>query len=73
VQQVIRPTGVVDPELFAPTDGQIDDLLGEIKGVDLGAGAGDNADQAHGGRSDEYLQDQNSGALFALGLINSAN
>jgi len=31
VQQVIRPTGVVDPELCRPTDGQIDDLLGEIK------------------------------------------
>lgn len=32
VQQVIRPTGVVDPEIFVrPTEGQIDDLLGEIK------------------------------------------
>ena len=32
VQQVIRPTGVLDPELFVrPTEGQIDDLLGEIK------------------------------------------
>lgn len=32
VQQVIRPTGVVDPEIFVrPTDGQVDDLLGEIK------------------------------------------
>ena len=32
MQQVIRPTGVVDPEIFVrPTDGQIDDLLGEIK------------------------------------------
>ncbi len=32
VEQVIRPTGVVDPEIFVrPTDGQIDDLLGEIK------------------------------------------
>ncbi len=31
-QQVIRPTGVLDPELFVrPTEGQIDDLLGEIK------------------------------------------
>ncbi len=36
-QQVIRPTGVVDPEIFVrPTEGQIDDLLGEIKDrVDL--------------------------------------
>ncbi|MFE4108066.1 excinuclease ABC subunit UvrB [Almyronema epifaneia] len=32
VEQVIRPTGVVDPEIFVrPTDGQVDDLLGEIK------------------------------------------
>ncbi|MFH7030727.1 MAG: excinuclease ABC subunit UvrB [Heteroscytonema crispum UTEX LB 1556] len=32
VEQVIRPTGVIDPEISVrPTDGQIDDLLGEIK------------------------------------------
>jgi excinuclease ABC subunit B len=32
VEQVIRPTGVLDPELFVrPSEGQIDDLLGEIK------------------------------------------
>lgn len=32
VQQVIRPTGVIDPEIFVrPTEGQIDDLLGEVK------------------------------------------
>ncbi|MGE5657053.1 MAG: excinuclease ABC subunit UvrB [Actinomycetota bacterium] len=31
-EQVIRPTGVIDPEIFVrPTEGQIDDLLGEIK------------------------------------------
>lgn len=31
VEQVIRPTGVLDPEIFVrPTTGQIDDLLGEI-------------------------------------------
>ena len=30
-EQVIRPTGVVDPTIFVrPTEGQIDDLLGEI-------------------------------------------
>jgi excinuclease ABC subunit B len=29
---VIRPTGVIDPEIYVrPTEGQIDDLLGEIK------------------------------------------
>ena len=32
VQQIIRPTGVIDPEILVrPTDGQVDDLLGEIK------------------------------------------
>ncbi len=32
IQQVIRPTGVVDPEIFVrPTEGQVDDLLGEIQ------------------------------------------
>ncbi len=32
VEQIIRPTGVLDPEIFVrPTDGQIDDLLGEIQ------------------------------------------
>lgn len=31
VEQVIRPTGLVDPEIIVkPTDGQIDDLLSEI-------------------------------------------
>jgi excinuclease ABC subunit B len=36
-QQIIRPTGVIDPEISVrPTEGQIDDLLGEIKDrVDL--------------------------------------
>ena len=32
VEQVIRPTGVIDPEIFVrPTTGQVDDLLGEIR------------------------------------------
>lgn len=32
VEQIIRPTGLVDPEVFVrPTKGQIDDLLGEIR------------------------------------------
>ncbi len=32
VEQIIRPTGVLDPEIFVrSTDGQVDDLLGEIK------------------------------------------
>ncbi len=32
VEQVIRPTGLVDPEVvIKPTNGQIDDLIGEIR------------------------------------------
>ncbi|MBL1174528.1 excinuclease ABC subunit UvrB [Pantanalinema sp. GBBB05] len=32
IEQVIRPTGVVDPEIFVrPTTGQVDDLLHEIQ------------------------------------------
>lgn len=32
IEQIIRPTGVLDPEIFVrPTTGQVDDLLGEIK------------------------------------------
>lgn len=32
IEQIIRPTGVLDPQIFVrPTAGQIDDLLGEIK------------------------------------------
>ena len=32
VEQVIRPTGLIDPEVIVkPTRGQIDDLMGEIK------------------------------------------
>ncbi len=33
VEQVIRPTGLVDPEvLVVPSEGQIDDLIGRIRG-----------------------------------------
>ena len=32
VEQLIRPTGLVDPEIFVrPIEGQVDDLLGEIR------------------------------------------
>ncbi|HJH29355.1 MAG TPA: excinuclease ABC subunit UvrB [Methanosarcinaceae archaeon] len=34
VEQIIRPTGLVDPEIFVrPAENQIDDLIGEIKKV----------------------------------------
>ncbi len=33
VEQIIRPTGLVDPEVIVrPTKGQVDDLIGEIQG-----------------------------------------
>ncbi len=36
-EQVIRPTGLLDPEVTVrPIDGQIDDLIGEINGVVAG-------------------------------------
>lgn len=32
IEQIIRPTGLIDPKLFVrPVSGQVDDLLGEIK------------------------------------------
>ncbi|MEZ4218554.1 MAG: excinuclease ABC subunit UvrB [Myxococcota bacterium] len=34
VEQIIRPTGLMDPEVeVRPASGQVDDLLGEIRGV----------------------------------------
>ncbi len=34
VEQLIRPTGLVDPEIFVrPIEGQVDDLIGEIREV----------------------------------------
>ena len=38
VEQIIRPTGLLDPEIFVrPVEGQIDDLIGEIHAkIDMG-------------------------------------
>ena len=34
VEQIIRPTGLIDPEITVrPIDGQVDDLIGEIRAV----------------------------------------
>ena len=34
VEQIIRPTGLIDPEVVVrPTKGQVDDLIGEIRGA----------------------------------------
>jgi len=36
VEQVIRPTGLIDPEVIVrPIEGQIDDLIGELRAVTL--------------------------------------
>ena len=55
VEQVIRPTGLLDPEITVkPTDGQIDDLISEMQPAH-GQGeprAGDDADEEDGGRPD---------------------
>jgi excinuclease ABC subunit B len=50
VEQIIRPTGLVDPEVeIRPVKGQVDDLLHEIRCAwRTTARAGDHADQAHG-------------------------
>ncbi len=49
VEQVIRPTGLIDPEvIIKPTKGQIDDLVHEIRAAGRArrAGAGHHAHQA---------------------------
>ncbi len=54
VEQIIRPTGLVDPQVeIRPTKGQVDDLIGEIRHrVEVRrAGPGHYSDQAHGRRS----------------------
>ena len=51
VEQVIRPTGLIDPEvIIKPTKGQIDDLVRRDQGPggEVRAGAGHHADQEDG-------------------------
>ena len=58
VEQIIRPTGLVDPEVeVRPIRGQVDDLLHEIRlrAEQDRARAGDHADQAHGRGSGRAL------------------
>jgi excinuclease ABC subunit B len=71
VEQVIRPTGLVDPPVeIRPARSQVDDLLGEVR--EVGA-AGyrtprHHADQAHGRGSDRVpARERRAGALHALG------
>ena len=58
VEQVIRPTGLVDPLIHVkPARGQVPDLVEEIKkrAGRQGARAGDDADQAAGGGPERLL------------------
>ena len=58
IEQLVRPTGLVDPEVeIRPVATQVDDLLSEIhlREQRNERGAGYHADQAHGGRPDDYL------------------
>ena len=51
VEQVIRPTGLIDPVcIIRPTESQVDDLIGECKAMAANGqpGAGHHPDQAHG-------------------------
>ena len=57
-EQIIRPTGLLDPEVeVRPVEGQIDDLVGEVnKETDKGTqGADHDTDQAHGRGSDTII------------------
>ena len=70
-EQVIRPTGLLDPEIvIKPLAGQIDDLIeqGEAARGKGRARAGDHADQAHGGGPDRLpARGRPEGALHPLG------
>ena len=58
VEQVIRPTGLIDPSIeVRPQEGQIDDLVEEIRqrAERQRAGLGHDYDQAHGRKSRRLL------------------
>ena len=58
VEQIIRPTGLMDPEvLVRPATGQVDDLLDAVRErvQRQERGAGHHADQAHGRGTDRLL------------------
>ena len=71
VEQVIRPTGLVDPEVtIMPTKGQVDDLLARIAAHGRGRRArpGDDADQEDGRGPDRLPgRRRRPGAVPALG------
>ena len=70
VEQIVRPTGIVDPEIeVRPTVNQIDDLMNEIKlrAETRGACAGHHADQEDGRGPDRLpARTRRAGALPPL-------
>ena len=71
IEQIIRPTGLLDPEVeVRPTMGQMDDLLGEIN-ARVEKGERDlyhHFDQEDGRRLDRLLQGNGcQGQIHALG------
>ena len=59
VEQIIRPTGLIDPKIeIRPAKGQVDDLLGEIRSARRArrARSRDDPDQADGGGVDRLLR-----------------
>ena len=71
IEQIIRPTGLLDPEVeVRPTMGQIDDLLGEINArVEKNeTNLYHHLDQENGRRLDRLLQGNGyQGQVHALG------
>ena len=66
VEQVVRPTGLVDPVLSPPGGHQVDDLLARDQArADKGSACCHHADQAHGRDLTDYLPKMASGALSA--------
>ncbi len=70
VEQVIRPTGLIDPEIILkPTRGQIDDLMAEInaRARTRRAGAGHHLDEEDGRGSHRLLaRERRAGPVPAL-------
>ena len=75
VEQIIRPTGLVDPEVdVRPTKGQVDDLVGEIsKRVERArAYSGHDSHEAHVRRFDQVSERVGSQSpIFAFGSGNA--
>lgn len=67
IEQIIRPTGLLDPEVeVRPIEGQIDDLVDEIKeSCQRGKSLGNNTDSAYGRRLNGVLKRNGSQGCLA--------